>query len=129
MTRYMPTLIVALIVSLLATPAQAQSQVAPGETARWRNVVQALEPAAFVAIRLSDGTRLKGTLLSADSETFLIKPRTRIAVPAKELRYDSIVSLERTSVGMSPGGKVLVATGAGVGGFMILLLGIVATLD
>ena len=129
MTRYMPTVIVALIVSLLATPAWPQSQIAPGETERWRAVVQALEPAALVSIRLSDGTKLKGTLVAADDETFLIKPRTRIAVPARALRYDSIVSLERTSVGMSPGGKVLVATGAGVGGFLILLLSIVATLD
>ncbi len=129
MTRYMPTVIVALIVSLLATPAWPQTQVAPGEVERWRAVVQALEPAALVSVRLSDGKKLKGTVVAADAETFLLKPRTRIAVPARELRYDSLVSLERTTVGMSPGGKVLVATGAGVGGFLILLLSIVATLD
>lgn len=129
MTRYTPALILALIVSLLTAPASAQPQTAPGEAERWRAVVQALEPAAFVNIKLSDGTKLKGTLVSAETDTFFIKPRTRIAVPARELRYDAIVSLERTAVGMSPGGKVLIATGAGVGGFLILLLSIVATLD
>ena len=128
MTRYTTALVLALIVSL-ATPAWPQSQTAPGEAQRWRAVVQALEPAAFVAVRLSDGSKLKGTLVAADSETFLLKPRTRIAVPVKELRYDSIVSLERTSVGVSPGAKVLIATGAGVGGFLVLMLGIIATLD
>lgn len=129
MSRYTSALILALIVALITTPVSAQSQTGPGETGRWRAVVQALEPAAFVNIKLSDGTRLKGTLVAADTDTFLIKPRTRIAVPVRELRYDSIVSLERTSVGVSPGAKVLIATGAGVGGFLILVLSIVATLD
>ena len=130
MTRISRALIVALLISQLTTPSWAQSQpLAAGETARWRALVQALEPAAFVSIRLVDGSKLKGTLVAADDETFLIKPRTRIAVAARELRYDSIVSLERSTPGMSPGAKVLIAAGAGVGGFMLLMLGILATID
>lgn len=130
MSRTSHALIVALLISLLTTPSWAQSQpLATGETARWRAVVQALEPAAFVSIRLSDGSKLKGTLVGADDATFLIKPRTRIAVPARELRYDSIVSLERATPGMSPGAKVLIGTGVGVGGFLILMLSVLATLD
>jgi hypothetical protein len=77
--------------------------------------------------RLKDGTRLKGTVLSAQTETFTLKPRTRIPVAGRDIRYDAIDSLERTTVGMSPAKKVLIGVAAGVGAAVVLVAILVAS--
>jgi hypothetical protein len=89
-------------------------------------VVSGLEPAAFVSLRLRSGERVKGTVLGAGDRTFTFMPHTRIPVPAREVAYDDIATLERARQGMSPGMKVLIGAGAGVGGFLLFLMTAIA---
>lgn len=108
---------------LLAQPA------ASNEAARWREVATRLEPAAFVSIRLKDGARFRGTVLGASDNALSIKPKTRIPVPARDVMFDDLASLERAKQGMNPGQKVLVGTGAIVGGLMVVMAILFAGMD
>lgn len=116
-----------ILASLLWTPGVAMAQTANDEAAKWHVVVERMEPAALVSIRLKDGTRLKGTVLSAEADTFTLKPRTRIPVAGRDIRYDAIASLERTTVGMSPARKVLIGVATGVGASVVLVAILVAS--
>ncbi|MEQ1908955.1 MAG: hypothetical protein ABMA15_09030 [Vicinamibacterales bacterium] len=97
---------------------------AQSDAETWRALVSALEPAAMVAVRLTDGTRLSGTVLGAGDESFTMKPRTRIPVPARTIRFDAVESVERARVGMNPGLKVLTGVGIGIGGFFLVVLAV-----
>ena len=102
---------------------------AQSDAATWRSLVSALEPAAMVAVRLTDGTRLSGTVLGAGDESFTMKPRTRIPVEARTIRYDAVESVERTRVGMNPGLKVLTGIGIGIGGFFLVIAAVLVNSD
>jgi hypothetical protein len=121
--------LVAMMAMLLAgAPAAAQ----PGDQAlaeRWHQVVGGLEPAAFVSLRLKDGTRVKGTVLGAGDRSFTLMPHTRIPVGSREIPYAEVATLERARQGMSPGLKVLIGAGAGVGGFLLVVLTVIAAYD
>jgi hypothetical protein len=122
--------IVALIVAFLQTSTIAQQLRAGAVDAeRWRALVEKLEPAAFVSVRLHDGSKLKGTVVAADQDSFALAPHTRIPVPARELRYDEIASLERAKPGMNSGLKVVVGVGAAVATFLILMVAALAGSD
>lgn len=116
-----------VLASVLSAPGVSMAQPANDEAGKWQTVVERLEPAALVSIRLKDGTRLKGTVLSAQAETFTLKPRTRIPVAGRDIRYDAIATLERTTVGMSPAKKVLIGVATGVGTAVVLVAILVAS--
>ena len=113
-----------VFVTLLSGSLSAQSDA---ET--WRALVSALEPAAMVAVRLTDGTRVSGTVLAAGDVSFTMQTRTRIPVPARAIRYDAVRSMERTRVGMNPGLKVITGIGVGVGGFFLVVLTLLVNSD
>jgi hypothetical protein len=115
------TTIVTLVALLSAGVARAQT-TAQDAAARWHAVVSALEPAAFVSLRTKDGRRTKGTVIAAGDRTFTFVPHTRIPVEPREIAYDQIATLERAREGMSPGLKVLIGAGAGVGGFLLIVV-------
>ena len=114
-----------LAFTVLGRPLAAQESDA--ET--WRTLVSALEPAAMVVVRLTDGTRLSGTVLRAGDVSFTMQTRTRIPVPARAIRYDAVRSMERTRVGMNPGLKVITGIGVGVGGFLLVVLTLLVNSD
>ena len=93
--------------------------MAAGEAARWHDVVERLDAAVLVTIRLKDGTRMKGTVLGVDPASFAFKPRTRIPVASRDIRFDDVVSIERTKQGMSPGQKVLIGAASVVGALFL----------
>jgi hypothetical protein len=112
----MRAIAIPLVLVLMATPAGADPQyVAAGEAARWHDLVERLDAAALVTIRLKDGTRMKGTVLGVDPGSFAFKPRTRIPIASRDIRFDEVVSIERTKQGMSPGQKVLIGAASLVG--------------
>ena len=117
MARSLLVLVLALI---LATPSIGAQQPALNEAQSWRALAATLEPAATVSVRLKDGKRVVGTVLSHSADAIVLKPRTRVAVPARAIAFDDIESIERKKVGWSPGAKVLL--GAGVS-FGVLMLG------
>ncbi len=122
MTR---TLVVALtLAALLGSTVNAQQSGT--ESSAWRAVAAALAPGAFVEIRLKDGRRFRGTFVEQRSEAVLFKPKTRIPVPAAEIAFDDIDSLEPRKPGMSPGMKVVIGVASGVGAFMLLALAALA---
>lgn len=121
---------VMLMVAILSTASSAAGQPAGDDLGeRWHLVISRLEPAAFVSLRLKDGHRVKGTVLAANDRSFTFMPRTRIPVAARDVRYEEVATLERAREGMSPGAKVLIGAGAGVGGFLLLILTLVAAYD
>jgi hypothetical protein len=115
----MHTAVVAVILAVLIAAAPAAAQEPGSEGAAWRALAEALEPGAFVAVRTKDGKRVKGTLVQHSSYGILIKPKTRIPGPARELAFGDIDSIERQKQGMSPGLKVVLGVGIGIGVTML----------
>ena len=119
----------ALVLAIVGTSSLLSAeQTAPGEAQMWRTVVINLEAAALVSVRMKDGSRMKGTVLRVGDETFALKPRTRIPVAARELRFDDVVSIERTKPLMSPAKKVLLGVGIGVGIYALVAAIIIAAI-
>jgi hypothetical protein len=119
----------ALIVALAATSSlSAAQQTAPDEAQMWRTVIGNLEAAALVSVRMKDGSRVKGTVLRVGDESFALKPRTRIPVAARELRFDDVASIARMKPSMSPGKKVLLGVGIGAGIYVVLAAILVAAI-
>ncbi len=119
--RSLAALVMIGVMTVMASVASADAG-AQDDTERWRSVISALEPAAFVSLRLKDGRRATGTVLAAGERTFTFMPHTRIPVAAQEVTYEEIATLERARQGMNPGLKVLIAAGAGVGGLLLVVL-------
>lgn len=120
---------VCLLLSMLARPHAASAQTVNDEARTWHEVLEKMEPAVFVALRLKDGTHLNGTVLSVQDTTFTLKPRTRIPVAARDVPYDAIANLERGKIGMSPGKKVLIGVATGAGAIVVLAAVAIASLD
>ena len=94
-----------IVITLLAlVSATTHAQQPGGETPAWAAVVDALQPGAFVEIRLKDGRTLRGTVLERGVDTVLVKPRTRVPVPKVEVAFRDIDSVRKP--GMSTGKKV-----------------------
>jgi hypothetical protein len=124
----MRTITAAVITGLLATSPAAAAQETVDETQAWQRFVAALEPGATVEVRLKDGEKLRGTVLPGSSEGLILKPYTRVPVPARSLPFSDIAQIERWREGLKPGYKVLLGVGVGAGalflGLMVLLAGL-----
>ncbi|MGC4081186.1 MAG: hypothetical protein QM736_03485 [Vicinamibacterales bacterium] len=133
-TRWWTAIVLIASISLWSAPARAQqpqrdaSTTAAVDTARWRELVEQLEPAAFVNLRTRDRARQKGTIVAHDADGFSFQPRTRIPVDPVFVRYDDVRAIERTHAGLSPGTKVLIGAGSIVGGTVIVMAILFASL-
>jgi hypothetical protein len=107
-------------VLVLALTTSSLSAQQPNEAQSWRTLAAALEPAATVTIRLKDGKRVVGTVLEHSEQSLILKPRTRVPVPARAIAFSEIESIERKKIGWSPGAKVLLGVGVSLG---VLMLG------
>ena len=110
-----------LLTVALATTSVAGQQSAD-EARSWRALAGTLEPAAMVSIRLKDGKHIVGTILDHSDDSLVLKPRTRIPVAARAIAFSDIESIERKKTGMSPGAKVLIGVGVGIGALMFGVL-------
>jgi hypothetical protein len=110
------------LIALLAAPAHAQDRA--GETKAWQSLAATLQPGTFIEIRLKDGTHFKGTFVQRLDDGVLVKPRTRVAVHARQIAIADVESIANAKQGMSPGKKVLI--GLGVGASAVLVIGLVA---
>jgi hypothetical protein len=111
--------IVALaLVTVVGTAIDAQERVT--EQSAWQAVVATLPPGAFVALRLKDGRHFRGTILQQGPDTLLFKPKTRVPVPAAEIAFRDIDSVELRKPGMSLGKKVVLGVAIGFGALMLL---------
>lgn len=126
MSRFRSLIVAALLLTLSIPQASAQTLSDP---AAWHNVVSALQPGTRVALKLTDGKTFDGFVLAFADDSFTFKPRTRIPVPSSTVSYADVASIEKKRGGMSPGKKVLIGAGAGVGAIFLSLLFVVASLD
>lgn len=112
------------LMAMLAAPLGAQDRTR--ETAAWRALAGRLQPGTFVDIRTKDGGHFKGTFLESTDDRVLVKPHTRVAVPAREVAFAELESMTPAKHGMSPGMKVLIGVGASIGSMMLLMAALVA---
>src|SRR5258707_13485181 len=103
--------ILAALVALALTTSSLSAQQPPNEAQSWRTLAASLEPAATVTVRLKDGKRVVGTVLEHSEQSLVLKPRTRVPVPARAIAFSEIESIELKKIGCSPGAKVLLGVG------------------
>ncbi len=110
--------VVWLLVWVALAPAVALAQpAATPEPELWRAMLERLPPGSLIAVRLRDGARTKGTVLQVGTDRFTFKPRTRIPVPAYDVAFVEVSTIERQKPSMSPAKKVLLGVGiAALGG-------------
>jgi hypothetical protein len=106
-----------LVVVLAASAAGAQDK-----SDVWHAFAEHLAPGAFVVVTLRDGKSLQGRLVQVAPDAITVLPKTRIAVPARELRFADIMSIDSRKEGMSPGAKVLSGVGAAAGVLTVIVL-------
>ena len=85
----------------------------------WQKMAAELHPGTSVQVRLKDRSRIRGMVVTTSDERFIIKPATRIAVPPVSINFADIESIEPWREGLTPGMKVLMGVGIGVGTFML----------
>ena len=121
-------LVVALIVSLMASPltaAAAQSPVDPAaEAVAMRALVAAVPLGSRVELRTKTGRRLSGTLMQVSADDVMIKRATRVPEPAVAVALADIASIERAN--QKGGMSVVKAIGIGVGAGAGAVLGLIA---
>lgn len=110
-----------LLTVALATTSLAAQQPAD-ESRAWRTLIASLPPAAMVSIRQKDGKHIVGTILDHSDDSLVLKPRTRVPVALRAIAFNDIESIERKKIGMSPGAKVLIGVGVGIGAVMFGVL-------
>jgi hypothetical protein len=114
-------LITATVVFALAV--QSAAAQAPSDV--WKRFVERVAVGTELDVRLSDGQRMRATLVGVGDDAVLLQPKTRITVPVQAVPYDTIVRMEPRKAGHSAGKAVAIgaATGAGVFfGVMALLV-------
>ena len=105
---------IALIALVVAgQPASAQQPVNEAES--WQTLASRLEAGASVEVRLKDGSRVRGTVVTSDAEALQVKPHTRLPEPIRTIPFSDVDSIERWKEGMMPGTKTLVGVGIGAG--------------
>lgn len=112
------TVVCLALVALLTAPVHAQDRAA--ETKAWQSLAATLQPGTFIEIRMKDGTHFKGTLVQRLEDGVLVKPRTRVAVPARAIAIVDVESMAPAKQGMSPAKKVLIGLGAGFGTLLLV---------
>ncbi len=99
----------------------AQKQDPPGATAAY---VKAMAPGARIAVTMTDGKRMKGTLMMVQEDAIVVRPRTRVPEPAQTLPLAQIATIEtERESGMARAVAIGAAVGAGaaVGVFLALI--------
>jgi hypothetical protein len=95
----------------------------------WKTFVERVDVGTELNVRLSDGRRIRATLIGVRDDAVLLQPKTRIPVSIQAVPYDAIVGMEPRKAGHSAGKAVAIGVAAGVGvffGVMLLLVAAVA---
>jgi hypothetical protein len=122
----MRTIRIVTTVILVAITAVGGSAQAPADT--WRAVAEDVGLGSEVNVRLSDGRRVRATLVGVRDDVVLLQPRTRVPVPVQPVSYSEIVSLERRGKGIGTGKAVAIGVATGVGalfGMMAIMVALV----
>ena len=112
--------ILATVLAVAIASSSLGAQQPLNEAQAWRTMTASLEFAATVSVHLKDGKRVVGTVLDFSEDSLILKPHTRVPVPARAIAFSDIESIQRKKIGWSPGAKTLLGVGVSLG---VLLLG------
>ena len=99
----------------------ATKQDPPAVTAAY---VKTIVPGARVAVTMTDGKRMKGTLMMVQEDAIVVRPRTRVPEPAQTLPLAQIATIETEregGVGRAIAIGAAVGAGAAIGVFLALI--------
>ncbi len=100
--------------------ASAGSTAQAGEV--WRRYAESLPIGSLVRIVLTDGARVKGTLMVVEPDAMVVKPKTRLPEPARRVPFSSIESMEPERGGIGAGKAVLIGVASGAASFMTMFV-------
>ena len=106
------------LMAVLVAPLHAQDRAA--ETTAWQSLAATLQPGTFIEVRMKNGTHFKGTFVQRFDDRVVVKPRTRVAVPAREIALPDVESIATAKEGMSPAKKVLIGLGVVIGALALI---------
>jgi len=112
--HFMTTVALIVFVASHSVTAQTPSDI-------WRNFAERVDVGTELNVRLTDGSRLRATLVGVRSDAVLLQPKTRVPVPIQAVPYGDIVRLERTKPGIGAGKAVAIGVATGVGTFFGVL--------
>ena len=117
-------LIFVLLLFLVVPAAGAQ---APPDV--WKTFASRIDVGVQLNVRLRNGQKFRATLIDAREDVLLLQPKTRVPVPVQPVSYDAIVSLEQVKGGGNGAKAAAIGVAAGVGGFFLTMLMILAAVD
>jgi hypothetical protein len=119
-----------VITTTLLVVLMAVHSVAAQTTADvWKSFAERVDIGTELNVRLSDGRRLRATLVGVRADVVLLQPSTRIPVAIQAVPYDAIVRMEPRKAGHGAGKAVAIGVATGVGvffGMMALIFAAVA---
>jgi hypothetical protein len=116
------THVITAVVLIMVTAAGSSAQ-APADT--WRSFAERVEVGTELNVRLTDGRRVRATLIGVRQDALLLQPRARVPVPIQAVSYNDIVRLERSGKGIGTGKAVAIGVATGIGalfGMMAILV-------
>jgi len=119
-------LTIALMMLLTAQSVLHAAQ--PAAVPEMGQFVRGLQPGTMIALRLADGSRVRGMLVTVGEDEVTVRPRTRIPEPLRHVPIASIADAELTrGRGAAKTMAAAAAVGAGAAlGFLFLLAAIYA---
>ena len=105
----------AALLAVLAANQPVLAQRAPTSADRWHAVAAGLGAGTPIEVRLRDGSKVRGTLVSVDETAMQVLPFTRVPVPVQTVGFRDVDVLDQWRKGWSPGAKTLIVVGTGVG--------------
>ena len=109
------TIRVITALTLIAITAAGSSAQTPADT--WRQFAERLEVGTELNVRLTNGQRVRATLIGVRDDAVMLQPRTRVPVAVQAVSYNDILRMERRGKGIGAGKAVAIGAAAGVGAF------------
>lgn len=126
MYRLIAATLIVTLTSMMTMPARLAAQ----DIGVLQKYVEKLPIGSTVKVKMKQGKDVKGTLLVVESDSIVVKPKTRIARPERRLAYSDIEFVEpqeRNGTNIAKAVGIGVATGAGA--FLGLMLLAFAVID
>ena len=92
------------------------------DPALFSSYVKQLPIGSRVRVGLTDGTRVKGTLMKADDREIVVQPRTRVPEPPIQIAMDRVVAVELETNGTNVGKTIGIGFAAGAAGVLSVFL-------
>ena len=120
------TIRVITALALIAMMAAGSSAQTPADT--WRQFAERVEVGTELNVRLTNGQRVRATLIGVGDDAVLLQPRTRVPVAVQAVSYSDILRMERRGKGIGAGKAAAIGVAAGVGAFFGTMAVLVAAL-